>query len=126
MLHNVSKGIVLITVFTSKQFRVSFKFIYCYTWMTLIACKAQDETMKLKKNLNIEFEIKDLGPANKILGMEIKRNRKLGILLLSQSGCIKKVVKLFDRSQAKPILVLEKCMKMYFYFAKLTNKLRFN
>ncbi|PKI43780.1 hypothetical protein CRG98_035791 [Punica granatum] len=38
----------------------------------------------------IEFEMKDLGAAKKILGMEICRNRVAGIFFLSQKGYIEK------------------------------------
>jgi len=40
---------------------------------------------KLKSQLSREFEMKDLGAAKKILGMEIQRDRKAGKLYLSQS-----------------------------------------
>ena len=50
----------------------------------LIASKIQDEIEKLKTQLNQEFEMKDLGKANKILGMEITRYRKKDKVCLSQ------------------------------------------
>lgn len=42
----------------------------------LLACKNRLELDRLKERLNSEFEIKDLGPANKILGIDIKKDRK--------------------------------------------------
>ncbi|KAK8931206.1 hypothetical protein KSP39_PZI016897 [Platanthera zijinensis] len=42
----------------------------------LIACKSAREIQVLKQTLHAEFEMKDLGHAQKILGMEIKRDRK--------------------------------------------------
>ena len=42
----------------------------------------------LKTALSCEFEMKDLGLARKILGMEIYENRNKGILHLSQGGYI--------------------------------------
>ena len=59
--------------------------------------------MKLKSILKQEFEIKDLGNASKILGMEITRDRKSRILTLSQAGYLKKVLDRFGMSDAKPI-----------------------
>jgi len=49
----------------------------------LIAAKSQVEIDRLKAQLNKEFEMKDLGEAKKILGMEINRNRERGKLWLS-------------------------------------------
>ncbi|KAH9754884.1 Integrase catalytic domain-containing protein [Citrus sinensis] len=42
----------------------------------LIACKLRDEIEELKKLLSSEFDMKDLGYARKILGMDIRRNKK--------------------------------------------------
>ncbi|KAK8926176.1 hypothetical protein KSP39_PZI018366 [Platanthera zijinensis] len=42
----------------------------------LIACKSAREIQVLKQTLHAEFEMKDLGHAQKILRMEIKRDRK--------------------------------------------------
>lgn len=38
----------------------------------------------LKEQLNGEFEMKDLGLAKKILGIELIKNRKKGALFLTQ------------------------------------------
>ena len=45
--------------------------------------------------------MKDLGHAQKILGMEISRYRKKGVMCLSQQGYIQKVLLKFDRVNAK-------------------------
>ena len=50
----------------------------------LIACKHIDQINKLKKQLKNAFEMKDLGAAKKILGVELLRDRKKDILKLSQ------------------------------------------
>jgi hypothetical protein len=52
----------------------------------LIAANGKSEIAKLKAQLNLEFEMKDLGVAKKILGVEIIRDRKSGTLYLSQRG----------------------------------------
>jgi hypothetical protein len=41
----------------------------------LIAAKNKSDITKLKAQLSSEFSMKDLGPAKRILGMEIHRNR---------------------------------------------------
>ena len=61
----------------------------------LIASKSQEEIEKLKNQLRNEFEMKDLGEANKILGMEIKRDRHSKKLYLSQKEYLKRVLNRF-------------------------------
>ena len=46
-------------------------FILLYVDGMLIACKDHSEIQRLKKILNIEFEMKDLGVAKRSLGMVI-------------------------------------------------------
>ncbi|KAE8731345.1 Pyridoxal phosphate-dependent transferases superfamily protein [Hibiscus syriacus] len=66
--------------------------------------KSQTEIAKLKTQLNKEFEIKDLGEAKKILGMEISRDKKLGRLCLSQKEYLRKVLKRFGMNKkSKPV-----------------------
>lgn len=45
--------------------------------------------------------MRDLGEAKRILGMDIKRNRGLKTLFLSQELCIKKALKKFTMHQSK-------------------------
>ena len=47
--------------------------------------------------------MEDLGPAQKILGMEITRDRQKGELYLSQRSYIKKVIDRFGIKDAKPV-----------------------
>ena len=61
----------------------------------LIAAKSQTEIDKLKAQLSAEFEMKDLGEAKKILGMEINRDRESGKLWLTQKQYLKKVLQRF-------------------------------
>jgi hypothetical protein len=49
----------------------------------LIAVKSKKEITTLKAQLSSQFEMNDLGAANKIIGMEITRDRKYGLLCLS-------------------------------------------
>jgi len=69
----------------------------------LIAAKHKSDVQKLKDILSAEFEIKDLGPANKTLCMEIYRDKSRKKLFLSQKGYIQKILSRFDMSTAKPI-----------------------
>ncbi|CAH9088439.1 unnamed protein product [Cuscuta epithymum] len=65
----------------------------------------QDSVMidNLKKDLSMSFDMKDLGPAKQILGMEIARDRKARKLWLSQEKYIERVLQRFNMKQAKPV-----------------------
>ena len=69
----------------------------------LIAAKGKKEITTLKAQLSSEFEMKDLGAAKKILGMEITRDRNSGLLFLSQQSYIKKVLHRFNMHDAKSV-----------------------
>ena len=62
----------------------SFIYLLLYVDDMLIASKNQGEICSLKAQLSKEFEMKDLGEAKKILGMEIARDRQRGTLCLTQ------------------------------------------
>ncbi|WVZ64637.1 hypothetical protein U9M48_014131 [Paspalum notatum var. saurae] len=79
-------------------------YLLLYVDDMLIAAKDKNEIAKLKAQLNSEFEMKDLGAAKKILGMEIIRDRHDGRLYLSQKGYIKRVLHRFNMHEAKPII----------------------
>ncbi|CAL2259863.1 unnamed protein product [Prunus armeniaca] len=61
----------------------------------LIACQDKSRIQDLKKMLSEEFDMKDLGAAQKILGMEIQRDRTAGRIWISQAKYIQKVLKKF-------------------------------
>ena len=63
-------------------------FILLYVDDMLIACKSRKVVQDLKASLSREFEMKDLGPARKILGMEIFKDRAWRVLHLSQGSYI--------------------------------------
>ncbi|KAG8481449.1 hypothetical protein CXB51_026307 [Gossypium anomalum] len=75
----------------------------CLLRKSLYAAKDKGEIRKVKAQLSEEFEMKDLGPAKKILGMEILRDRKASKLYLSQKGYIEKVLCRFNMQSAKPV-----------------------
>ncbi|KAH9763592.1 Integrase catalytic domain-containing protein [Citrus sinensis] len=61
----------------------------------------REEIEVLKQLLNSEFDMKDLGPGKKILGMEIIRNMKKGTMILSQRKYLDKVLGVFEMSSSK-------------------------
>ncbi|GJX78316.1 transposable element [Tanacetum coccineum] len=73
----------------------SFVYLLLYVDDMLIASQSSDEIEKLKTRLKSEFEMKDLGEAKMILGMEIVRDRKLMKLCLTQKQYLRRVLKRF-------------------------------
>ncbi|GJY00918.1 retrovirus-related pol polyprotein from transposon TNT 1-94, partial [Tanacetum coccineum] len=61
-------------------------YLLLYVDDMLIACKSKAEIGSAKSLLKKEFDMKELGEAKKILGMEIVRDRSRKILRVSQSG----------------------------------------
>ena len=55
------------------------------------------------KNEKPSFPIADLDPMSYFLGIEVKRNRSLGTVSLSQSQYISNILKRFDMLHCKPI-----------------------
>ena len=60
----------------------SLLYLLLYVDDMLIATKSKEEIRIVKAHLNNEFEMKDLGAAKKILGMEIMRDRVAGVINL--------------------------------------------
>ncbi len=75
-------------VYFKKNSDGSFMYLLIYVDDLLIAVKDKREIRNVKSQLSEEFEIKDLRPAKKILGMKILRDRKANKLYLSQKGYI--------------------------------------
>ena len=69
----------------------------------LVISKDLADISSLKNALKSEFEMKDLGAAKRILGIDIFRDRKRGILTLSQSKYIQKVLKEFGMLEYKSV-----------------------
>jgi len=84
----------------------SFIFLLLYVDDMLIAAKKLDDVVGLKALLSQEFDMKDLGAAKKILGMEIHMDKSSKKLWLSQQGYIEKVLDRFGMSSAKPVSTL--------------------
>ncbi|KAM2012453.1 hypothetical protein ACFX1T_024318 [Malus domestica] len=82
----------------------TFIYLLLYVDDMLIACKSKVEIERLKTQLSNEFEMKDLGEARKILGMEIERDRAKGKISLCQKQYLKKVLQRFRMNEnLKPV-----------------------
>ena len=77
-------------------------YLLLYVDDMLIANRSMDAMKRLKRALSSEFEMKNLGPAEKILGIEIYRDRCKGVLHLSQEKYVQKVLERFGMEKAKP------------------------
>lgn len=92
------------TVYTCKEFQnEGFIYLLLYVDDILIASKSKKQVEYLKQLLNTEFEMKDLGDAKKILGMEITRDRVKGTLSISQGGYLLKVLGNFKMDLCKSV-----------------------
>lgn len=80
----------------------NYIYLLLYVDDMLIASKDSYEITKLKGLLNKEFEMKDLGQAKRILGMEIIRKEGSKGLLITQETYAKKVLSRFNMATAKP------------------------
>ena len=54
------------------------------------------------KFLSSKFDMKDLGEASFVLGIEIHRDRSKGVLGLSQKAYIEKILKKFNMHKCSP------------------------
>lgn len=78
-------------------------YLLLYVDDMLIASGNKKTIQELKDRLNGEFEMKDLGKASRILGMDIIRDRQKGTLILSQGKYIEKVLRTFGMQDVKPV-----------------------
>lgn len=78
-------------------------YLLLYVDDILIASRSKTEVEKLKQTLGSEFEMKDLGDAKKILGMEITRDRERGTLTVSQEDYAMKFLGNFNMEKCKSV-----------------------
>ena len=80
------------------------KFIFLILYVDDILLASSDIGLlhETKNFLSKNFEMKDLGDASFVLGIQILRDRSQGILRLSQKGYIEKVLSRFGMSSCSP------------------------
>jgi len=78
-----------------------FIFLILYVDDILLATNDIGILLETKKFLSKNFEMKDLGDASFVLGIQIHRDRSRGILGLSQRSYIDKVLKRFSMHECK-------------------------
>ncbi|CAA7029216.1 unnamed protein product [Microthlaspi erraticum] len=88
-------------VYTKEISHENYIYLLLYVDDMLLAARDMSDIVNLKKQLSSTFEMKDLGAARRILGMEIIRDRVNGTLRLSQSSYLKKVIENFRMTDSK-------------------------
>ncbi|GJZ97506.1 retrotransposon protein, putative, ty1-copia subclass [Tanacetum coccineum] len=78
-------------------------YLMLYVDDMLIAYKSKSEIKYTKGMLIKEFDMKELGPARKILGMEIVRDRGSRTIKVSQSGYAQKILNNFRVDNGKSV-----------------------
>jgi len=86
-----------------KRYKSSYIILLLYVDDMLVAGSDMNEIKNLKIQLSKEFDMKDLGTAKKILGMQITRDKQRGILQLSQAEYINCILQRFNMDKAKPV-----------------------
>ncbi|CAM8914720.1 unnamed protein product [Rhodiola kirilowii] len=76
-------------------------YLFMYVYDILIMSNSELEITKIKKELSSNFDMKDLGIAKKISGINIVRNKPNKMMFLSQSDYIDKVLKRFNMENSK-------------------------
>ena len=68
----------------------------------LLASSDVSLLLETKKFLSSKFDMKDLGEASFVIGIEIHRDRSKGVLGLSQKAYIEKILKKFNMHKCSP------------------------
>ncbi|GAA0142710.1 transmembrane signal receptor [Lithospermum erythrorhizon] len=101
--HGFTKTLIDHCVFIKRLSNNDFVILLLYVDDMLIVGKNMNTIKELKCQLSKAFEMKDLGSARYILGMEIKRDRARGRLWLSQEKYIHKVLARFNMESSKSV-----------------------
>ena len=78
-------------------------YLLLYVDDMLVVSKDMGVIKELKARLSSEFEMKDLGAATRILGMDIVRDRRTGSLKLSQGKYLEQVLSTFNMTDCKAV-----------------------
>ena len=85
-----------------KNMKNSCVLVCLYVDDMLIMATSKDAINSTKKMLNSSFDMKDLGQADVILGIQIKRT--VEGYILTQSNYIEKILKRFNQYDCKPVV----------------------
>lgn len=79
-----------------------FIFLILYVDDILLASSDVSLLLEMKKFLSSNFDMKDLGEASFVLGIEIHRDRRKGVLELSQKAYLEKILKKYSMHASRP------------------------
>ena len=79
-----------------------FIFLILYVDDILLASSDVDLLLETKKFLFSRFDMKDLGEASFVLGIEIHRDRRNKVLALSQKAYLENILKKYNMHKSKP------------------------
>eukprot|EP00742_Colponemidia_sp_Colp-10_P002552 GILJ01002727.1.p2 GENE.GILJ01002727.1~~GILJ01002727.1.p2 ORF type:complete len:509 (+),score=47.37 GILJ01002727.1:627-2153(+) len=97
-----SRGTADHSIYIRKRGEKMF-FIVVYVDDLLLVTNSVSELNETREHLKSKFDMKDLGEAKYILGIEILRNRPRRSLTLNQSKYIQDMLKKFGMDESKPI-----------------------
>jgi len=86
-----------------KKSNDKFAILSLYVDDILIAGNDKEFVIAIKGWLSTSFDMKDMGEADYILGVKIKRDRSKKLLALSQENYIQKILERFHMSSCKPV-----------------------
>jgi hypothetical protein len=78
-------------------------FVVVYVYDLLLAATSKEFSQKIKGMLSSSFEMRDLGTAKYLLGIEIVRDRKKRTIALNQCQYIDKVLDRYGMTNCKPV-----------------------
>ena len=81
----------------------TYIYLLLYVDDMILVCKDYAEICELKRQLSNEFEMKDLDELKRILGMDVKRDRKKGLLTISQQSYVIKLLEKYNMSGSKAV-----------------------
>lgn len=81
----------------------SYIYLHLYVDNMLFASRGKSEIQKLKSLVSIAFEMKGMGVANKIFGMEIKKDHAQEKLFLCHKEYIQNILNYFGMAISKPV-----------------------
>ena len=90
------------TCFYIKRSGSSWLYLLLYVDDILIAGYQLETVNEIKQWLKSRFEMKDMGEAEYVIGIEITRDRLNRLLTLSQGSYLETVLKRFDMTICKP------------------------
>jgi hypothetical protein len=83
-----------------------FIILVLYVDDIMLASSDKNLLFDTKRSLSSNFDIKDLDDVSYVLDIEIHRDKKRGVLGLSQKSYIKKVLKMYNMYECSGMLIL--------------------